>query len=486
MDRTQRAALAVIVLGTLMVAIDTTIVLLALPTMAGDLHAGLDVMIWTILVYLLLTAVLTVHLGRIGDVYGRSRMFNAGFAVFTAGSFLCALAPDAYSLIGFRVVQAVGGSLMAANSGAIVADIFPPESRGKAFGYTTLGWSAGATVGIVLGGIITTLVGWRYIFFLNVPIGIVAVPLGIRTLRDPTRVRSRVDVRGMLLLGVALTLITYGATEAVALPNPLLDLGLVGGGFALLALFLWTERRNPNPTLDLRLFRERLLSYSLGASFFQSLGYLSVSFLVIMYLQGIRGLSPLDASLLLVPGYVLASFFAPFTGRLSDRQGPRLPATLGISVMLVAVLLYATLVFTSDSPLLLVAGVALVGGIGTSFFYPANNSAIMGSARRDSYGSVSGLARALGNLGTLGSFVLTISVATLAVPRAVAFEVFLGTSSLVGGVSVAFLGGLKVALEAAAVALALAAVLSYLRGQRPAAPRPSAGGPVVSMTRDPK
>ena len=200
MDRTQRAALAVIVLGTLMVAIDTTIVLLALPTMAGDLHAGLDVMIWTILVYLLLTAVLTVHLGRIGDVYGRSRMFNACFAVFTAGSFLCALAPDAYSLIGFRVVQAVGGSLMAANSGAIVADIFPPESRGKAFGYTTLGWSAGATVGIVLGGIITTLVGWRYIFFLNVPIGIVAVPLGIRTLRDPTRVRSRVDVRGMLLL----------------------------------------------------------------------------------------------------------------------------------------------------------------------------------------------------------------------------------------------------------------------------------------------
>jgi EmrB/QacA subfamily drug resistance transporter len=475
----ERAALFVIVLGTLMVAVDTTIVLLALPVMSVELRAGLNVIIWTLLIYLLFTSVLTVNLGRLGDVYGRGRMYNAGFAIFTAGSFLCALAPDAYSLIGFRSLQAVGGSLMVANSGAIVADIFPARTRGAAFGYTTFGWSVGATLGIVLGGILTTLLGWRYIFLINVPIGLIAIPLGLRTLEDPVRRESHLDLSGMLLLGVGLSLVTYGATEAVALPNPAMDGIFVAGGLGVLALYLWRESWIPHPTLDLKQFRDRVLSYSLLATFLQSLGYLSVSFLVIMYLQGERGLSPLEASLLLVPGYVLASLLAPLAGRVSDRSGPRLPATLGIVGMLLAVVLYATLVFTPASPLLAVAGITIVAGLGTSLFYPANNSSIMGRARAENYGAVSGLARALGNLGTLGSFVLTVSVATLSVPRYVAFQAFLGTGTALD-LSPSFLTGLRTALDVAAGVLVLAACFSFLRGTPP--PRRPRRGPTPGLS----
>lgn len=475
MEPWERRALSVIVVGTLMVAVDTTIVLLALPTMAAQLHASLALVIWTILAYLLLSAVLTIHLGRVGDVYGRARMYILGFVVFTVGSFACSLAPDIYSLIAFRSIQAVGGAFMVANSIAIVSDIFPARTRGVAFGYTTFGYTMGATLGIVLGGIITTLIGWRYIFLLNVPIGLVAIPLGLSTLKDPERRPARIDYPGMALLGGGLALVTYGATEVALSPDPTIEAALLAAGLALVAVFFVRERTNPNATIPLAQFRDRLLGYSLAASFFQSLGYLAITFLVIMYLQGVRGLDPLSAALLLVPGYILASSLAPFMGRISDRIGPRTPATVGILGMLAAVLLYASVAFTATSPLLLIVGISVIGGVGSALFYPANNSAIMASARRDSYGSVSGLARSLGNMGTLLSFVLVIAVATVAVPRGLAFAVFLGTTHLIGGIAVPFLYGLRVALLVSAGMLGAAAVLSYLRGAGgttpPAAPR---------------
>ena len=467
--------LVVITLGTLMAAIDTTIVILALPTIGTQLHSPIGTIIWVILVYLLVSTLLTTQLGRIGDIFGRARLYIAGFAVFTVASVLCGLASSDSFLIASRAGQAVGASLMLANSGAIIADHFPPERRGRAFGYTSLGWNLGAILGILLGGAITTYLGWRYIFFINAPIGAIAVWLALRNLHDVERHRTALDLPGFALLGSALGLIAYGAIDFASYGLRSLNEACLGVGLVLLAPFLWWERRATAPLLDLRLFRQRMLTYSLASSFLQGMGYLSVIFLLTMYLQGVRGLSPLNAALLLVPGYVIGGALAPYMGRLADRLGARLLATAGILLMLAAVLAYASL--RVGSPLGFVVGISMIAGVGSGMFWPANNAAIMANAPRGSYGAVAGLRSMLANTGTLLSFVLAITIASATVPRYVAYAVILGTTSIIGGVGPAFLRGIDGALYASGAILALAAVLSALRGQHQLGGRSPAPAP---------
>ncbi len=447
-----------------MASVDTTIVLLAFPTIAGDLHAGLATVIWVILIYLLLTSVLTTQFGRIGDLIGRNRAYNLGFVVFTAGSALCGLSPTANDLVAFRAVQAVGGAFMLATGTALISEHFLPAARGRAFGFTSMGWSVGATLGIALGGLLTTFVGWRYIFFINIPIGIVAVALGLRYLSPSPRIRARLDVVGMVLLAGVMSLIAYGAVDFASYGADSWNVTLMILGAVLVAPFVLWERRAEFPTLNLALFRSRLLSSSLAAAFFQSVGYLSVVFLLIMYLQGIRGLSPLYASLLLIPGYVLSSGLSPFAGRWADRWGAWRFATGGIGLMIVGVLLYAQL--APSTPLYWVAVITLITGIGAALFWPSNNKAVMADAPRDQYGAVSGLLRTLTNSGTILSYVLVITVASAVVPRYVAFKVFVGSGGLIGHVSTLFLDALRVTFYVMAVVLLVAAVFSALRRPR--------------------
>lgn len=460
-QRHTNIVLAIVVLGTLMGALDVTIVLLAFPVITEGLHSDIITSIWIILAYLLVIAVTTTQVGRLGDIYGRSRMFNFGFAVFTIGSLLCGLSGHILLLISFRVVQAFGGAIMQANSGAIIADIFPPHKRGKAFGYNSLGYTTGAMLGIVLGGIITTYVGWQYIFFINIPIGLVAVVAGLKYVKDINRTKAKMDFVGMALLAAALLLISFGATGFSAEGLNSQNAILTAVGVLLIPIFIFYDRKLESPIIDFEAFKNRVLRNSTAAAFFVSLGYFSVVFLVIMYLQGIRGLSPLGASLLLVPGYVVGSFLGPLMGRLSDRYGSREISTLGIVFMGAATLLYLTL--RVDSPLYVVLIASGIAGVGTSMFFPANSSAVMANVRNRSYGSISGLLRTLQNIGTLGSFVLAISVAALSIPRNVAFQVFLGT--IAGGLTGEFLVGIDAAFYVSVGLLVVAGCLSYFRGK---------------------
>jgi Arabinose efflux permease len=330
MMNSNNLALLVVILGTLMSAVDTTIVLLAIPSIAQELHTNLYVIIWVIILYLLVIAVFTTQLGRLGDIYGRSRFYNLGFVIFTIGSILCGAAPNAISLVAFRGVQGLGAAMMQANSGAIIADIFPPNQRGKAYGYNSIGWNAGATLGIVLGGFITTFLGWRYIFYINVPIGIFAIILGLKYIKDQERKNAKLDIIGMLSLLTSLSLISYGAANIAGEGVRLLNIYLISAGLIILLGFILIEKRQQFPIIDLKVFKaNKIFTYSLFASFLQTTGYLATAFIIIMYLQGIRGLSPFEASLLLVPGYILASLVSPFTGKLSDKIGARIPTTIG-------------------------------------------------------------------------------------------------------------------------------------------------------------
>jgi EmrB/QacA subfamily drug resistance transporter len=447
----------------MMGALDSTIVLLAFPVINDSLHSDLATTIWVIIAYLLVLAVATTQMGRIGDSYGRSKIFNIGFLIFTVGSALCGFSFNIYMLIAFRIVQGVGGAILQATSGAIIADVFPPQVRGRAYGYNSLGFTAGAMLGIVLGGILTTFFGWQFIFFINIPIGAVAAAIGLKYLKDTGKTRKKLDIAGMALLATALVLLTLGLVSFAAQGLSVFSAILIVVGAVLIPVFILYDRRLDNPLIDFEALKIRVLRNAIYSAFFLSVGYFSVVFLLIMYLQGIRGLSPLDASLLLVPGYVAGSFLGPVMGRLSDKYGSRGIATAGVFFLALAIFIYLTM--TTTSPLYIVLIGSAVSGLGTSMFFPANNSAVMANARQGSFGSISGLLRTVQNIGLVGSYVLAISVAAASVPRSVAFEVFIGTSNLSGGVSNAFLLGIHNAFYASIAILAIAGVFSYFRGR---------------------
>ncbi|MCW3994854.1 MAG: MFS transporter [Candidatus Bathyarchaeota archaeon] len=462
-ERHQRIVLTIVVLGTLMGALDSTIVLLAFPVINDSLKSNFITTIWIILAYLLVIAVTTTQMGRIGDIYGRGKIFNIGFVVFTVGSLFCGLSPHIFLLIAFRTFQAVGGAIMQANSGAIIADIFPREVRGRAYGYNSLGFTSGAMLGIVLGGIITTFVGWQYIFFLNIPIGIIAVTVGVKYIKDTRKNPQKIDLSGMILLAVAFILLSLGLIDFTTQGLAPINIAATVLGVALTAVFIWYDRKLKNPMIDFNALKNRTLRNSILSAFFVSLGYFSVVFLVIMYLQGIRALSPLNASLLLIPGYVAGSFLGPAMGRLSDKYGSREISTLGVVFLGFAIVTYLTLGVNSSLYIVLLG--SAISGFGTSMFFPANNSAVMANAKAESYGSISGLLRTLQNIGILGSFVLAISIAAASIPREAAFEVFIGTTNLAGGVSGDFIAGIDHAFYVSILILAIAGVLSLIRGK---------------------
>jgi EmrB/QacA subfamily drug resistance transporter len=463
MVKSQNIILVIVVLGTLMGALDSTIVLLAFPAITDGLHSDFITTIWIILTYLLVIAVTTTQLGRIGDIYGRTTMFNTGFAIFTVGSALCGFSPDIYFLISSRVVQALGGALMQSNSGAIIADTFSPNSRGKAYGFSSLGWTIGSMLGIVLGGIVTTFIGWQFIFFINIPIGAIALLLGLKYLKLSPKVKAKLDIGGMILLAASLLLISYGATDVASQGAGLANVASLVLGAFLVPFFIMYENRLETPMVDFKAFKDRVLRNSCLATFFVSVGYISVVFLIIMYLQGVRGLSPLNASLLLIPGYVVGAFFSPLMGRHSDKIGARIIATVGIICLAAATMIYTIISQNSSLSIILVA--SAVSGFGTAMFFPANNSAVMAKARQGNYGSISGLLRTLQNVGILGSFVVAISVASASIPRQLAFQVFISTVKLSGDLSSSFITGIQAALYASIAILALAAILSATRGK---------------------
>jgi MFS family permease len=215
--------------------------------------------------------------------------------------------------------------------------------------------------------------------------------------------------------------------------------------------------------INLKAFANRVLRFSLMAAFLQNIAVLAIALLLTTYLQGIRGLSPLDASLLLLPSSIMNIILAPFTGRMTDRFGSRIIATAGIACVGVSTALLLTVGLTS--PYYVVALSMAVSGIGGALFYPANNSAVMANAARGSYGVVSGLYRTLQNIGTLGSYVLAISVLSLGLPRSVAYQVFIGTTEMLGGLTSSYTQGFHVALEVSLLILLVAGLMSYDRGK---------------------
>ncbi len=454
--------LAVILVAVLMAAIDSTIVLLAFPAIVSSLHSNLATIIWVILVYMLVSAVATTQFGKVGDMFGRSRIFIAGLAVFTISSFLCGIAPTDVLLVAFRAIQGLGGAMISATSGAIIADTFERHRIGRAFGFTSMAFNVGAILGIILGGVITTFIGWQYIFFINVPIGAVALVLGAKYIHDKQTFSAKLDITGMVALAVSLSLLLYGgigfASTGTSLPNT----ASVIAGALLLVAFYFVEKNAESPTVPFDMFSNKVFRNSILAALLQGLGFLGVIFMLIMYMQGVRGFTPFYASLLLVPGYVISGIISPYMGRLSDRHGAQIVATIGIGLQLLGVVAY--LFIAQNTTIYLIILGSIIMGIGGAMFWPANSSAIMAHAEQRRFGIASGLSRLFSTMGMMGSFIIVFIVAALSIPRSQAFEIFVGTSTISGSIAGAFITGMRYSFVAMILILAIAGIISFVRG----------------------
>ena len=455
-------ALTVVVVGVLITAVDTTIVVLALPAIQRSLHIALGSVIWVIIGYLLVITLLSTQVGRLGDMFGRVRMYEAGFVVFVIGSLTCALAWSELSLILFRMAQGVGGALIAANSGAVIADSFPREQRGRAYGFNGIGWNTGAVLGVVLGGLIVTYASWRWVFWINLPNGTGAVIVARRVLVDRgERQHRRLDIPGMVTLGLGLFGLLWAMVKLTSEPFDGAILGYLLGGAAMLACFAAIERWQPSPMVDLRLFRVPTMTPSLLAAMFQSLASFAVLFLLLMYLQGVRHLTPIHASLLLVPGYVVGGVVGPYGGRLADRIGAVIPATAGLTIQVAVLVAYAQLGL--HTPLWVLVVIYVFGAVGSGFFFPANSSAVMKAAPGAEFGVASGLLRTFANVGMVFSFAVAILIASQTISKHEAFAIFVGTTTLPSASAAAFTSGIHAAFYASTSLMVVAAILSATR-----------------------
>src|SRR3984893_10399368 len=405
--------LVVLCTGFFMILLDTTIVNVAIPAMSAGLHTTLDQVLWVLNAYILVYAVLLITAGRLGDRYGQRNLFVIGLVIFTLASALCGLSQDANQLIAARVRQGVGGAVLTPQTLAILTSLFPPERRGAAFGIW--GGVAGlATVaGPTLGGAIVTYIDWRWIFFVNVPIGIVAFVATFLIIPDlrPGR-RHGWDLVGVILVTAGLFGLVFGHIEGqryswgqigssvVTIPE------VIVGGVVLLVLFVIWERFQAEPLVPLSLFEERNFAVANWVAAAISFGMLSLFLPIVIYLQSVRGFSALTAGLTLAPMSLTSMFTAPFAGRLADKVGGKWILTTGISLFTIA-FAWLTIVAGPESTWINFLGPAIIAGFGMGMTFAPMTTVAMRNISPQMSGAASGILNTTRQLGAaIGSAVV--------------------------------------------------------------------------------
>lgn len=434
-DNYKWIALSNTTLGVLMAAMNSSILLISLPAIFRGLNVNpLDpaesgYLLWMMLGYMVITATLLVTLGRLSDMWGRVRLYNIGFVIFTVGSILLFLTPSsgnagAIEMIVFRLVQGVGGGFLIANSAAILTDAFPVRERGMALGLNMVAVLAGSLVGLIVGGLLSTA-WWRAVFLVSVPIGIFGTIWAYKMLREQGTIRSarRIDILGNVCLGAGLVVflaaMTYGimpyGTSSTGWGNPLVIAGLVIG-LALLVAFMSVENHTDEPLFDMHLFKIRAFAMGCAAQLLSALAYGGFQFALIVWLQGIwlplHGYqfedTPLWSAVYIMP--LLAGFmvFGLAGGWLSDRIGPRGLSTGGMVVLTLGFL--ALTLFPADFDYLPFAVVLFVIGAAFGVFTSPNTAAIMNALPKDQRGVGSGMRSTFQNVGSPLSMALFFSI----------------------------------------------------------------------------
>ncbi|PSB04057.1 MFS transporter [Merismopedia glauca CCAP 1448/3] len=449
-------------LGVLMFTVDTSIVNIALPTLVKEFQTSFATIQWVVLSYLLVVTALVLGAARLGDIFGKKKLYLGGLVLFTISSLLCGLAPNVGWLIAFRALQGVGAVTISGLGAAIITEVFPVSERGRALGIIGAVVSLGIASGPSIGGFLIGLSGWESIFFVNVPLGIFATLVVIFNVPDDAKSGrgQTFDWLGTILItGILIAFalgMTYGQERGFLDP---LVVGLQAIALVGLLLFLWLESRISQPLLDLKLFRNQQFSFSLLTGFIVFITIAGTIFVIPFFLELVLHYPTQHVGLLLAVSPVIGGIVAPLSGNLSDRFGTKLVSLIGLILMILGCLSIST--FNSHmTDLDYILGVTPFG-IGFGMFQSPNNSAILGAVAPQRLGIASGL---LSLSRTLGQ--------TAGVPLMGALFAFLtlrhgGDNNVTQASSEALVMGVQGTFQAAAAMLSLAVVVVLIRWRIP-------------------
>ncbi len=394
--------LTTVLLGATMSALDVSIVNVAMPTLKTTFGVSMAVIEWIAMAYMLALTIFLPLFGRLADIYGRSRLYNIGFVVFSLGSLLCGMSSTAAFMITSRVIQAIGAGLLQANSVALIAYAFPPNERGKAIGIQGAVQAISMSVGPVIGGVLIATVGWRAIFYINIPIGILGTLAALFILppNQKMKEKEKIDFLGAAFFASGLAFIVLAFNEGVKLgwgSHAIITYFL--SGISLMIFFIITELKVAHPLIDLKLFRNTTFLLGNVTGMLSYYVLFAIMFLMPFYLEKVLGYSVALTGSVLTPLLLAMAVVAPFSGHISDKYGPRIMTTLGA---LISAMACFALLFIGESPQLpILAGTLIFLGLGVGLFTPSNNSAVMGAAPGDKLGIAGGVLNMTRSLGLI-------------------------------------------------------------------------------------
>lgn len=383
-----------------MSALDGSVVNTILPVLKDSFSSSIASIEWVVTIYLLVLSGVLLSFGRLGDLRGHKNIYLFGFFIFIASSALCGLAPSVVVLVIFRGIQALGGAMLAANSPAILTKSFPARQRGQALGLQATMTYLGLTVGPSLGGWLTDQFSWRAVFYINVPVGLLAFILSLQFINKDlhTEHHENFDFLGAALFLTGLTILLFGLNQGQELgwasPPILLS---ISAAIIILIFFWWIETHITSPMLDFKLFTNKLFTLSVTSAIFNYMCVYSIIFLMPFYLIQGLGMSPSKAGLILTAMPIIMAIMAPISGGLSDRFGTRLLGFIGMLTLAIGLFLLSRL--RLDSPPLDIAFRLAVAGLGIGIFISPNTSALMGAASRQRQGIASGVLATSRNMG---------------------------------------------------------------------------------------
>ena len=451
-DRTREtSALFVATLSSFMGPFMISAVNVALPAIQQEFAADAVALSWVATALLLAVAVFLIPMGKIGDIYGRKKVFTWGLAIYTLASLLGVFSVSISMLIAVRVLQGFGAAMFVTTGMAILTSIFPPNRRGRAIGYYVAAVYIGLSVGPFAGGLLTQYAGWRSIFAVVVPFGIASVWVTLRYLKGEWADArgEKLDITGSLLYAASIFLLVYGAS---LLPRPL-AVYLVLTGAVTLAVFVRLELHTAQPVFEVRLFSgNKLFAFSSLAALINYAATFAVTFLLSLYLQYIKGLDPRTAGTILVAQPVVMAIFSPMAGRWSDRVEPRLLASAGMTLTALGLLLCAMV--DGDTSTVYIVGTLLMLGFGFALFSSPNMNAIMGSVDKKFFGIASGTVAAMRLLGQMASMATAMVI----------FAVFIGREQINPSNYDLFLKSVKVSFALFTAMCAVGIFFSFSRG----------------------
>ena len=388
---------------------------IALPAIASEFATDAVLLSWIPTAFLLTSAMFAVPFGRIADIHGMKKVFTSGIIIFTISSLLSAMAPSTLALIVFRVLQGFGSAMIFVTGLAIITSAFPPQERGKAIGINIMAVYTGLSLGPVLGGLITHYMGWRSLFYLMVPLGLLVIVLVFWKLSGQEWAAckgEKFDLPGSILYSTALLLVIFGFSS---LPD-IWGIAAVIAGIILFLGFTKWELNIDSPVLDMKLFfKNRVFAFSNMAALINYSATFAVTFLLSLYLQYIKGLSAQNAGLILVAQPIMMAIITPFAGRLSDRYEPRIMASVGMALVTVGLLIFAFINAQTTFEYLIIG--LLVLGLGFGFFSSPNTNAIMGSVEKRFYGVASATVSTMRLVGQVLSMGIAMLILAMLIGR---------------------------------------------------------------------